>query len=552
MFNLSKISRYSPRARGTKILIISIDSIAMISGALSAFYTKELVDGVIAGEPIAKPFVLVLLFLTLSLFSWWAGEYVYQVTSTKATISLQMRVIDKLLGTMRQSNEGEALTKIISDCGIVAPVSSLFFVSLSAQLLNLCVTFALFVYLNPYLALVAGCAMPLYFIVFHLSSRKIQKYSSLEREKYESFITDIDDVISGSSTIKVFNSQRYFLTKLQNTLLLWFEDAKRLISRLLLASNVTGYIITVIPVALFGIGMWMTTKGMTTTGVAVAFLMYLPRASAPIMNIIDRFNELKKAYPIMDRIDTILDQKEEHGSLEMPVLNSIEFCDVSFSYGNKRVLSDVSFSIRRGEWVGLVGSTGAGKTTIAKMILGLLGEALINGVPAKEYSPEALRKKISYVEQKPYIFNGSIRENISLGVIYSDDELAAVCDAVCIDFARGNELDSIAKDLSDGQKQRIGIARALIRKPDMIIFDEAFSSIDSETEKKILENMRPRLSTALMISHRLSTLMHTDRILVLSHGKIIAEGKHEMLVETSQEYRDLFRQQRGTFPDAEA
>jgi len=445
MFNLSRISRYSAGDEGAKILALLISLVAMTSGALYAFYTKELVDGVMTESSVVRPFILLLLFLTISNLSWWAGEYIYQVISKRATISLQMKVAEKLLGTTHQFNEGEALTRVISDCDILAPVSALFFLSLLAQILNLCTTFTLFVYLNPYLALAAGCALPLYFIVFHISSRKVQEYSSIERGRYESFVTDVSDVISGSATINVFNSQGHFIAKLQETLLLWFEDAKRLVSGLILANNVTGYIMELTPVILFGVGMWMTTRGMTTTGVAVAFLTYLPRTSAPIQSIIGMFSELKKAYPIMDRIDTILDQKDEHGSLDLPVLNSIEFRDVSFSYGNKNVLSGVRLSIERGEWVGLVGSTGVGKTTIAKMILGLSRGALINGEPAWEYSPEALRKRISYVEQKPYIFNGSIRENILLGESCQDYELAAVCDAVCIDFARGNELDSTAK-----------------------------------------------------------------------------------------------------------
>jgi len=298
-----------------------------------------------------------------------------------------------------------------------------------------------------------------------------------------------------------------------------------------------------------------------TIGVLAAFISYIKMFFRPIRDMAEKFNITQNAIASAERIFLVLDTHEEMpppaprpDRTEPFSINRVAFGHVRFAYQpDEPVLRDISFAVSRGETIGLVGPTGAGKTSIANLILRFYeaagGAVTINGEDIRRLPAETIRARCGLVMQDPFLFSGTLRENIVFGnTVITDDELENI-----LDLSRCRQIvDSVAGGLdapvsrkgttfSSGQRQLISIARAFANHPDLIIFDEATSYIDLATEVQIKEALTnlTRGRTAIIIAHRLSTVRHADRILVLSRGRIIESGSHAELMATGGYYYRL-------------
>ena len=247
----------------------------------------------------------------------------------------------------------------------------------------------------------------------------------------------------------------------------------------------------------------------------------------------------------VDRVGEILDVEQEDGTGgDIGEIESIKFENVSFAYGEPNVLNEISFEIKKGEHVGIVGMSGAGKTTVTNLIVKLFsprnGNIYINGKNIKEIKYSDIRKNIGIIGQDIELFSGNIRYNLTLGDDrFKDDELLTICREMDLN---GIDLDAPAANLSGGQKQRILIARMFLKSKDFIIMDEATSALDVQTENIILDLIKRRGKdiTLLIISHRLNTIRNCDKIIVINKGGIETTGTHEQLLIKSREYINLF------------
>lgn len=269
----------------------------------------------------------------------------------------------------------------------------------------------------------------------------------------------------------------------------------------------------------------------------------------------------------MGRLNRIFDTAPEIAPPAEPVTPSgvkgeVIFRNVSFRYpGTDRlVLQDISFTARAGETVAVVGSTGSGKTTLVSMIPRIFdpteGEVLLDGIPLRHFDPRALRECMGFVPQDSFLFSDTIRSNIGLGRkggeeetedrIQRASEIAQIHDTI-LDFPRGYEtrLGERGINLSGGQKQRATLARALARDPSVLVLDDALSAVDTQTETRILHDLRTDLAhrTAFLISHRVSAVMDADQILVLDEGRIVERGTHDSLIARNGVYAQLLRRQ---------
>ncbi|WP_419802398.1 ABC transporter ATP-binding protein [Mucilaginibacter sp.] len=255
--------------------------------------------------------------------------------------------------------------------------------------------------------------------------------------------------------------------------------------------------------------------------------------------------------------------------VHLPKINTLTFDEVSFKHltGKRNAISDIDFSVEKGETIAFVGPSGSGKTTLVKMLVGLYqplsGKVLYNNISSKEIDLDQLREKIGFVTQDTQLFSGTIRENLLFVQPKATDEecLSAMKRAACYNLlARAeNGLDTVIGEggvkVSGGEKQRLSIARALLRKPDLLVFDEATSSLDSITEEEISKTIRDvseqENHITILIAHRLSTILHADRIYVLEKGRIIESGKHAELLDLKGLYYAMWRQQIGERTEAE-
>ena len=298
-----------------------------------------------------------------------------------------------------------------------------------------------------------------------------------------------------------------------------------------------------------------TLAGSLSLGSLVAFISYMKMFFRPIRDLAEKYNILQNAMASAERIFIILDSKDhlplppvatQRDKAGLARIEEFRFQHVSFSYiPGEEILKDISFTVKAGETVGVVGPTGSGKTSTINLMTRFYdptsGRILINGSDIREFSPSDFRSKMALVMQDPFLFSESIRDNIFRGNgQVSEKEMERIlrisnCKSMTDRLPDGPDtlLSEGGASISSGEKQLISIARAFARNPQLIMFDEATSYIDSQTEIKIqqaLDNlMKDR--TSVVVAHRLSTVRHADRIIVLNHGRIIETGTHEDLMD---------------------
>jgi ATP-binding cassette subfamily B multidrug efflux pump len=298
-----------------------------------------------------------------------------------------------------------------------------------------------------------------------------------------------------------------------------------------------------------------------TPGGFMSFLTYMLQLTWPVIALGYVINLFQRGTASLGRLNEIMqeppDIKDEPGAPDREVRGEIEFRGLNFSYDGKQVLYDVNLRVPAGSSLAIVGPTGSGKTTLVNLIPRIYdaepGTVLIDGRPIREYSLASLRKNIGFVPQETFLFSDRIRENIAFGVeSASGDEIHNAAEAANIaadieSFPEGYEtlVGERGITLSGGQKQRTAIARALIRNPRILVLDDALSSVDTQTEDKILNHLRAVMQgrTTIFISHRVSTVRNADRIAVLHGGRIVELGTHDELLSLNGYYSDLYNKQ---------
>jgi ATP-binding cassette subfamily B protein len=310
-----------------------------------------------------------------------------------------------------------------------------------------------------------------------------------------------------------------------------------------------------------GITTTLKLDGSMSVGQFVSFSTYMMQLTWPIIALGWVINIFQRGTASLGRINEILEEQPEvqdaPEAKARAIEGEIEFRNLNFSYDGKQVLHDVNLAVPAGSSLAIVGPTGSGKTTLVNLIPRIYdadpGSVLIDGLPVREYTLESLRRNIGFVPQETFLFSDRIRENIAFGVDSAlDSEIHNAADAanIAVDiesFPEGYEtpVGERGITLSGGQKQRTAIARALIRNPRILILDDALSSVDTQTEDKILNHLRDVMKgrTTIFISHRVSTVRNADRIAVLHGGRIVELGSHDELLALNGYYSDLYNKQ---------
>ena len=456
----------------------------------------------------------------------------------------------------RMTNDIEALNQLISD-GIV---------TLFSNLLTLVGVVVILVLLDWHLALVTFTVLPLLFLT-SLVFRRVSRGAFREtRERISAITSHLQETLSGVQVVRSFGQEDRHIARMET-----LNTLNRQANMKTVYLNATYFPITELltaagTVAILLYGGYQVMNGNIMIGVLVSFIGYLQLFFDPIQQLSQLYATYQQGMAALDKIFTLLDTEADivdaPDAIEPATLEgSISFRDVSFSYDPADVLADSRWAVRNfdldikaGETVALVGSTGAGKSTLAKLITRFYdpqeGEVLIDGLPLPRYRQRALRSQMGIVPQEGFLFSGSIAENIGFGrPDATSDEVLAAADAVgATDFIErlpdglDTEVGERGIQLSAGQRQLVAFARVILAQPRILILDEATSSVDTQTEKTIESALDRLLSnrTAVVIAHRLSTIRRADRIVVLDHGKIDEFGSHDELIAAGGRYSRLY------------
>jgi subfamily B ATP-binding cassette protein MsbA len=406
------------------------------------------------------------------------------------------------------------------------------------------------------LTLIIFATAPLFMITLHFSGKRIRKYTGKAQEANAEMTHIVGEALGGQKIVKAFGLQNYIVARFEKFQELLLSHRRKSNS----AEEVSHPLVELIgSFAFAGVIIFAhhrITSGSLTTGGFISFVAALAMFMDPVRRFSKANAKMNQAQAAASRIFALLDVKEEPSKNLKEFLgfsSTIEFKDVSFSYGEGIILKGFNLTIRKGEKVGLVGLSGSGKSTLISLLLRLYdvtdGAIFIDGVNINEYTLPSVRKVFGLVSQDIFLFNDTVRENLTTGDQHTEEEIwQALNISYASEFVKDlpQGLQTTIGDrglrLSGGQSQRLTIARAFLKNRDVLLFDEATSALDNESEK-IVQAALERVAghkTVIAVAHRLSTLKDFNRIIVMKDGAKIEEGSHRELMEMGGEYKKLF------------
>ena len=574
-WTLFRLWRFAKPYRGQLFLGFVLMLLGTAASQVPPYLTIPLVDEVLIpfqnGQNIPPSTVMWYLsgLLASGLLAWvlsWAKTYILALASERIAADLRTTTYEHLLRLSLEyfggKRTGDLLSRVGSESDRIAVYLSLHLTDFASDVVMIVMTAVILFSMNPYLALITLVPLPFIGWMIHFVRYRLRTgFEKIDRVWGE--VTNVlADTIPGIRVVKAFaqeqrEAKRFREANRHNLLVndrinkIWslFSPSVSLLTEMGL-------------LVVWGFGIWQVSKGEITVGMLLAAIAYIGRFYGRLDSMSRIVSMTQKSASAAKRIFDILDHVSSVPEPTKPVpmgkvQGRIEVRDVGFRYGNREVNRGINLNIAPGEMIGLVGHSGSGKSTLVNLICRFYdvseGAILVDGVDIRSYAISDYRQNIGLVLQEPFLFFGTIAENIAYGK--PDATRAEIIAAARAAHAHGFILrlpqgyDSIVGErgqgLSGGERQRVSIARALLIDPRILILDEATSSVDSETEKEIqkaLENL-VQGRTTIAIAHRLSTLHRADRLVVLDRGRVVEEGTHDALMAKEGAYFNLYTAQ---------
>nr|WP_240515471.1 ABC transporter ATP-binding protein [Fictibacillus aquaticus] len=567
---VKRIWDYMAERKGQLILVFLMIIGSSAFGLLGPFLIgvaidKYIVPGKMEGLPLLlAAFIAVYLLNSVSIFLqnyWMIGVAQHTVYKMRSQL---FRTFHRLpISYFEKRQHGELMSRITNDIDNVSSTLNSSFIQIVSSVLTLVGTVSVMLWLSPLLTALTLIIVPLLFWGMKwITSRTGPLYKQMQKNTGE-LNGYIEEIISGQRIVKSFSQEKRvsaeFMEKNEKLKQsgYWSQTFSGFIPKLMNMLNNLSFAI------IAGMGGYLALKGMITIGVIVIFAEYSRQFTRPLNELANQFNTLLSAVAGAERVFEILDEEKEESdeitAVDVKELSgNVEFQDVSFSYDKEGdTVANVSFTASKGQMTALVGPTGAGKTTLFNLLSRFYdpdeGSILFDGKPSISIKRESLRSHMAVVLQDPFLFQGTIRENIRYGRLEASDEeveqAAVMANAHSFIMKLPEQYETVLKQegggISQGQRQLLSIARAMLADPSILLLDEATSSIDTITELKIQDALKRLFQgrTSFVIAHRLNTIQRADQIIVLHDGTIAEKGTHDELLCMKGHYYDLYQNQ---------
>lgn len=558
---------------GEKDTIIEVDEEIVFETTDSSTYTREYVklskdDLFEFYRPSINPIILMIIYYAIVSIIIIIARYIQNVTfrasSMRLTLEMRKSAFDKInrlpISYFSKEPKGKIVTKMIHDSEGVEGLYQVVFSIISAVISLVMIYGGLF-YLDTKLALLTLLAFPIIYLWMRIYRRVVNRYNHIIREMNSRINGKLAEFVNTVSIIQIFNKEKK-MTEEYNDLL--FDNYKTKMRHLKINTNYGFNLLNLIRrLVIAGIIVYFSLRYFSPTAVVVGttiyvYIEYLEKIMGPINEIFSNLNALEDSLVSSSRIFEFLDEDEDTGLGEVTGVRfngDISFKDIHFKYEKDNyVLKGINFDVKAGDFVGIVGATGSGKSTLISLLERFYdieeGAILIDGVNYHEYSKQDVRNNIGIILQDPSIFEGTIKSNVTFGIDATDEEVIDIllkigADKFVKDYPLGihSRVAYMGENLSTGEKQLIAFARILLRNPSIVILDEATANIDTETEMLIQKALTvlSEKRTTFVIAHRLSTIKNADIIYVMDDGKIVESGTHQELYNNENgKYRAMY------------
>ena len=540
---------------------------------LVPYFTGKIVDALTVSKDminlleVRNLILYVLAFYVFSSLFMYFQEFLIAGISQRVVYKIRKDIFDKFQKMpvifFDRTTHGELMSRVTNDIDNINNTISQTMIQFMHTFISTIGTVFIMFYINKIMALVTLATVPIVLLVTRTIANKTKKYFKTQQQFLGNLNGHIEESISGIDVVRMFNKEDDMINKFKK----FNDDLKEVGVKAQIWSGFIMPIMNAIGNLTFVIivlsGSLLVLNNAITIGVVTSFIFYSKQFQRPINELASTFNQLQSGIAGAERVFEILDEEDERedelDAIEADnIKGKVEFKNVYFNYSkNKEVLKDISFMVEAGTKVALVGPTGAGKTTIVNLLTNFYevtkGEILIDDVNINKYKKNSLRNMFGVVLQDTYLFSGTIKENIRYGKLdATDEEIITACKISNADeFIKRlpNGYDTYISEgggnLSQGQRQLLAIARAVLKDPSILILDEATSNVDTRTELKIQEAMISLMKnrTTFIIAHRLSTIRDSDIIMMIEDGRIIEKGTHEELIESKGAYFNLYMSQ---------
>ena len=512
--------------------------------------------------------ILVGLYLLSAVFSYIQG-FITSTISQKVAYDLRTSISTKMdrmpLSYFDRHTSGDILSRVTNDIDTIAQSLNQSMSQVITSSVMVVGIFIMMLTISPQMTLIAICVLPVSIILIGLVMKRSQKYFARQQQALGDVNGHIEEMYGGHNVVKAFNGEEASDKQFNEFNDSLYESAWKSQFFSGLMQPITMFIGNVGYVAVCLLGGVLAGGGNITIGDIQAFIQYVRQFNQPITQLAQTMNMLQSTAAAAERVFEFLGEEEleletpKVGSQDVAKINgSVTFADVKFGYlKNQTIINDFNLHVHAGQTVAIVGPTGAGKTTIIKLLMRFYelnsGSIYIDGIDIRDFGRKDLRSLFGIVLQDTWLFNGTIKENLMYGKLNaSDQEVKEACKVAYADhFIQTLEdgydtiINEESSNISQGQKQLLTIARAFLKDPKILILDEATSSVDTRTEVLIQRGMEKLMEgrTSFVIAHRLSTIRDADTIIVMKDGDIVELGNHDSLLAKDGFYASLYRSQ---------